>query len=475
MQLPKPRTIRYHILKLHYSKVVELLLVRLDALSNVSGTKRNQSLKLVVDLSLEMLAAVKGRDIDEPSIVSLLSFGDKLLGLGYSQESLSYYDVLTEVTKKHHFVIIGKANVLMATGDTVQAEQLYKYLIGKVVVTTEIRRRYVKLCKIQGNINAAISLYKAEIELKPNDINLHYEFADFLFSCSLFDDSEEQCLIVLRLDPQYGYALQILTKIYTRRKEFSQLQVMYLQLVDSFPNIDQYKIKLAGVYRDMKHYVEARELYNDVLRDSPDNCECLDGVADIAGVLEDFEEAETLYLKALSVQPDRYVRHMRLARIYYKQTKYLKSLDSLDEAIRLSPRSSFAQIFKANVLRKMRRYHDAITLSQSIVDGYDLDMDQTGYVKNGIGFSLMELYRNDDDITLYYEAERVLAEISVINPSSCCGLVFLYNERLHKNDVADRQYFIDKMEQYIQLAVNLDPGVKDLIRAKEILAEVKSL
>jgi tetratricopeptide (TPR) repeat protein len=139
---------------------------------------------------------------------------------------------------------------------------------------------------------------------------------------------------------------------------------LFARLVDLATGIEN-RLTQAKQMVHRKQFDEASRLYNEVLKRYPDNPDCLVNLLYIAQFPNQAspEEVETLYTRALRVDPQLPQVYMYYGTALASQGKYDAAVTAIRKAIELKPNDGEAHTWLADVMEKqinMGRSREAI-------------------------------------------------------------------------------------------------------------------
>ncbi|QWD95004.1 tetratricopeptide repeat protein [Polynucleobacter sp. MG-Unter2-18] len=151
-----------------------------------------------------------------------------------------------------------------------------------------------------------------------------------------------------------------------------------------------------GLYR-AGNFEEARVIYEQILQQSPNDCDALHllGIANFS--LKKYQEARILITKAISIAPNQASFHSNLGNVLKELDRNSEALENYDEAIRLDPNFSQAYSNRGTVLRKLKRYPEAIT---SFTNSINLDPHDFKTFNN-LGNTLRDLGKFNEALAMY--------------------------------------------------------------------------
>ncbi|MBF0544412.1 MAG: HEAT repeat domain-containing protein [Candidatus Riflebacteria bacterium] len=128
------------------------------------------------------------------------------------------------------------------------------------------------------------------------------------------------------------------------------------------------QIELAGNYLKEKEYKEAEKIYLKILSQQPENLKAILGIGDLFFLIKQFSEASVYYEKALAINPNLVKAHYNLGTIYYFQKDFEQSINHLTKALDLYPKLLGAYLILAQIFQISSRTKESIVLLSRAVE-----------------------------------------------------------------------------------------------------------
>lgn len=212
----------------------------------------------------------------------------------------------------------------------------------------------------------AIAAVKQAIALEPDSDYAHFAMARVLNNCSRLHAAEAAIAEAIRLNP---------------------LEARYFKLQSS-------------IYYDQSRWHESLAAAQQGLKIDSEHLGCLNIAALALARLGTFQEAESLLLAALTINPEDAFTHSNLGWVYHQQSKYDQAVEHFQEVLRLEPEDEFYRGF----------IRDRLGDSKGAIEEYDRVLeknpqDATAY--NNRGYARYELSDRLGAIEDYTQAIRL--------------------------------------------------------------------
>ncbi len=204
-----------------------------------------------------------------------------------------------------------------------------------------LRRHVLDCYKHTGDLEGAITQYRALIKSAPDDLDLRYEFAEALISNAQEIAARNEVQRILHKDAKHTAARLLLVEIHLERGEWYGAEMQARQALEIDPNHAGARQALSDVLAERGHnlfefgrYAEAKKLYEEALTLTPDHGQLLIWLGNTELTLRHKAEAIHYFDRALSKAADLHV--------YVSVFECWAMQDELDNARALIPRAQAA-------------------------------------------------------------------------------------------------------------------------------------
>lgn len=212
----------------------------------------------------------------------------------------------------------------------------------------------------------AIAAAERAISLEPESDYAHFALARVLNNCSRLREAETAIQEAIRLNP---------------------LEARYFKLQSS-------------IYYDQSRWHDSLAAAKQGLKIDPDYLGCLNLCALALARLGNFQEAESILLTALTLNPEDAFTHSNLGWVYHQQLKYDKAVEHFQQVLRLEPEDDFYRGF----------IRDRMGDSKGAIEEYDRVLaknPQDATAHNNRGYARYELGDRAAAIADYTQAIRL--------------------------------------------------------------------
>lgn len=145
---------------------------------------------------------------------------------------------------------------------------------------------------------------------------------------------------------------------------------------------------------------DAEAALRDRLRDDATDVAAIRMLAEVAGRIGRYGDAEKLLARALDLAPGFGAARANLATVYYKQNRYAEAVDTLDAVLGDDPNNPAHANLKAAALGRIGGYDEAILLYEELVQRFP----DHAKLWMSYGHMLKTVGRQDDSIAAYRHA-----------------------------------------------------------------------
>jgi tetratricopeptide (TPR) repeat protein len=177
-----------------------------------------------------------------------------------------------------------------------------------------LRRHVLECYKHTGDLNSAITQYRALIKSNPDDLDLRYEFADALISNAQEIAARNEVQRILEKDEKRTAARLLLVEIHLERGELYAAEMQARQALELDPSHAAARQALSDVLAERGHnlfemsrFAEAKKFYDEALALTPDHSQLLIWLGNTELVLRNQPEAVRYFDRALSKATDLHV------------------------------------------------------------------------------------------------------------------------------------------------------------------------
>jgi tetratricopeptide (TPR) repeat protein len=372
-------------------------------------------------------------------------------------------------------------------------------------------RYYLALCMEKtGQLDEALASASEGLRIRPDYVPAILKRAELLLKLGRFPESAAALQPFLAKNPDSPMALYFLGRVKFAQQDFAAADDLYRRATEASPaygsawfglgetskrlgrnaetekdyqlaetNKDHYpptgdelyfqmtklatgiETSLAEAKRLMnkREFDRASRIYKEVLKQHPDNPDCLVNLLYIAQFPNQatLEEVEDLYQRARAASPQLPEVYMYHGTALAAQGKYDEAVSELDKAIGLKPKNAVAHAWLADVRERQHRPADAIEQYRiAIAQQPDFRVARLELAKN-----LLYAGRSREAIPVLLPALQVEDENTPI------AMMFLVQAYVNTGDRANARKYLEQAHQYVlrKGPSNLLPQIESNLRS----------
>lgn len=258
------------------------------------------------------------------------------------------------------------ANLYIETRNFRQAKDLYDSIILKASPSSEVLYQYAILSTQLYDTGTAEKIFKKVIKMNPENAVAHKDLGVIYLNQRLFDYAEDEFKIAMELAPNdfdiiFEYA-------------------NYLYSVSKYQEADKYYDKALAIKDDvvakslqainkieLNQLDNARELIESALTEQPEH----EYIQFLAGriyySMEDYEKAKIYFIKSLEQNPDIETKNL-LALCYYQLGEYDKALNIFKALLEKNSENISLLLNEAKCYEKMNETNKALEVLDKLTD-----------------------------------------------------------------------------------------------------------
>ena len=258
------------------------------------------------------------------------------------------------------------ANLYIETRNFRQAKDLYDSIILKASPSSEVLYQYAILSTQLYDTGTAEKIFKKVIKMNPENAVAHKDLGVIYLNQRLFDYAEDEFRIAMEIAPNdfdiiFEYA-------------------NYLYSVSKYQEADKYYDKALAIKDDvvakslqainkieLNQLDNARELIESALTEQPEH----EYIQFLAGriyySMEDYEKAKIYFIKSLEQNPDIETKNL-LALCYYQLGEYDKALNIFKALLEKNSENISLLLNEAKCYEKMNETNKALEVLDKLTD-----------------------------------------------------------------------------------------------------------
>ncbi|MFW2368372.1 MAG: tetratricopeptide repeat protein [Desulforhopalus sp.] len=170
-------------------------------------------------------------------------------------------------------------------------------------------------------------------------------------------------------DPHAAYVKEKIPVILLRMGEFNQAADWLAVAIEEYPENSTYRLLLANLYIQQERVEEAIDLYNEVLRQDPNNESVYLRLGFLYTHLDEHQIAENIFRQLLEINSESYFGHLSLARLLKQTGKYFEAVDEYEAAMALNWSKELA--FELGHLYSTQELYEKALLTYTTITDHD--------------------------------------------------------------------------------------------------------
>ena len=240
-------------------------------------------------------------------------------------------------------------------------------------------------------------VYQDRLKTDPLNIELLYEYTQFLFDNSFFEETTTNSLKILEINKSDTFAKELLFKSYLKLKLYNEASKILEQLLAEKPNDIKYLEFQATILIELKNFDKAIECYDKILKLQPNNISTLNAKALTLLENNNIEEASAIFYKIFLENQDDKLTTVYVG-IYYTLKEDYETAKNILIPILTEKDSPIPKIHKSRGI---------LYLAFSLCH-LNADMSEIKTWFNVIDFKILSTYYpNNDEKTLVQTFSRI--------------------------------------------------------------------
>ncbi len=356
-------------------------------------------------------------------------------------------------------------------GESKQAIELYYQAWAESKSNNEFSREVFNYCqKILRRLekmNEEIRFINLVLDRYPTIYYYHFYLVKAYVQYGRYEEAEKALKNMARIWPNNHKTSSYLIRVQDIIASSQSLEI--IPDIVSHDNLTTIESRLKQAFKAMydRRFEEAATLYQLVIDEEP-RYEAYYGLASCCVMERDARNANIYFEKAWSLDGNNYLVRNRFARFCYNARYYPLAMKAIDKALEVDE-DGMAWSLKANILRKQKKYYEAIELTEKLVKKYGKEREHVDFLTYIIAMCCFELYQLFGEETMYQRAEKLMKPLCATSASANCSIVFFLGMRVKRN-ILGLEDVKEEMQKYLARARNLDIQAKDLQSAERVYA-----
>ena len=247
----------------------------------------------------------------------------------------------------------------------------------------------------------AEDLLRRAIKLAPTFAKPHEDLGFLLVEQGRADEAVDILRNATRLDPESEMAHFNLGRALSLTGRGDEADASFEASFEINP--ERRKLALAAEHHKEGRTDQAATVYREILRASPNNVDALRLLAGILVKESDYEEAENLLTRAVSLAPDFALAQLDLGDLYLEQNRYADAIGAFEKAVDLVPDTAKAHHRLGSALAPSGQTYAALDAYRKAIELYP---EHVG-AWIGVGHTLKTIGEQAEAIDAYRECIRL--------------------------------------------------------------------
>ncbi|NLE59101.1 MAG: tetratricopeptide repeat protein, partial [Planctomycetes bacterium] len=266
-----------------------------------------------------------------------------------------------------------------AEHDLAEARKRLTTLLEAVPGHEEGRRQLARVLEAVGDIDSAVAEYRRIIEMNPSRGRVYYQaiadlklrYNDKAGVMAIFDE-------MIKAAPGNASVLNSAAEQLVRIGEQDRAVGYYEQSLNLQANRHEVRLAYAKALQDAGRLEDALAAFKQVALQRTDRdsaAEALGRLHDVAGQLGSLDGLLAELEARVETKPDDTLVAGALAELLIRDYEYQRAMGLLDLMLRNEPRNADLQLVRAEVLRRLTRFDDALDAYRKVLRAPSIDRD----------------------------------------------------------------------------------------------------
>lgn len=287
----------------------------------------------------------------------------------------------------------------------------------------------------------------------------YFEEADHLLNNLIEQNSDNPDIYML-----YGDLLKA-------EKKYEEALTAYGKAQDISPNLINSKLSIAEIYILQENTIDALNILNAILADSPKTITALNLKSKIYIKLEDFYRAQKTISEALSINPNNIETLLYRVQFFINQNEYLQAFSDIEKGLSIQPNNPKLHLLRSQLYLNQGNLEKARNDINFVMENYPREPE--GYIQQAKYYLQSDLPNGAVKVLDELTALNILNEEQNLLYSEAYLVLEKYQEALEKAE----EYIRIKPDNYIGYYYRYlsNYGLKDLQAVKNDIKTIYSL
>jgi tetratricopeptide (TPR) repeat protein len=261
---------------------------------------------------------------------------------------------------------------------------------------------YINLGNLYGELGMreeALETFQQALEFDLDNDELYLHAGDSYRNLNLYEDAIQAYRQALILNPENTLAADNLRDVREHVTEQMRRIPDQEKLVDEDPGDISRHAELVSLYLDMRRYVQALSVANQMLGLAPEDRTVYDTLASVYQAIGDPGQAAEIYARIVTLSPDDADAWEHLGTWRSLEGNREEAIQAYEQSVQLDPTRYTARFSLAEAYLEAERYEDAINAYQALINtGSNLDPDDLAAAYAGLADTYNSMDRYEDAI-----------------------------------------------------------------------------
>ena len=126
--------------------------------------------------------------------------------------------------------------------------------------------------------------------------------------------------------------------------------------------------KSAAQLHTSGNFIEAKKIYEKLLRFNPDNFEILQNYAILLTQIKDYSKAENIFIKIIKIKPNDALLLYNYAKFFHAQKVFDKAIEFYKKSSKINPKNDIIFYNLGNIHSELRKFEDSIKYFEKAIE-----------------------------------------------------------------------------------------------------------
>ena len=249
--------------------------------------------------------------------------------------------------------------------------------------------------RARGDAPGALAVLEALVRVEPHAAPVHYELGLALAAAGRGEAAIAALRAAVRLKPSLSQAWLVLADHLRASGDSGAADAAYAEHIRSSTR-DPRLLAAAAALCD-NQIPQAEALLRAHLDQHPTDIAALRMLAEVAGRLKRYAEAEKLLVMCLQLAPGFHAARQNYAHVLHRQNRGAAALAQIDELLKVAPHNPSSRNLQAAILASLGEHTESLKIYEAILAGYP----HQSRLWMSYGHTLKTAGRNADSVAAY--------------------------------------------------------------------------